>query len=214
MQNRQILEVIQSLLREYKEKDGGRSFVKNFGKRILNSDGEDQQAVLLFLLSELETNDNHLFSLARHTFSEIKAEKYSNQIEDIFIRNSELKEEKWRYQIIELLIELNHKPVSKSLDYYKFIKTHYDKNPNGTFFLLVKYCKIDKSRGYNLLAKYFASFGLTEIENSALIMDRLSFLTSFFDSNKELLIKDLVKLIHKNSTLVGNFFKERFPEIC
>lgn len=155
MNDSDIANIIKDIEKQYNAyKDGGRSFIQHLANKIQNTVDEDKVHIFDFFLDEIEQNVKGLYSVALQTIIELKQIELAPEIERIFIKNRNVKDEKWSYAIIETLLKLNYAtPI-----YYDFI-THYLKdNPGKGFFLLVQYCNVDPDKGVPLLSDFYSDF--------------------------------------------------------
>jgi len=200
MNDSDIVNVIKDIEKQYNAyKDGGRSFIQHLANKIQNTVDEDKVLIFDLFLDEIEQNINGLYSIALQTIIELKQIELAPEIERIFIKNRNVKDEKWSYAIIETLLKLNYAtPI-----YYDFI-THYLKdNPGKGFFLLVQYCNLDPDKGVPLLSDFYSEFFQGDSQMRRFLESRIGFLVDYFMENKQLDLGKLYKSVIAKNRMAG-----------
>lgn len=175
MTTKQIIEVINSFDKEYQDyKDGGREFITQLAKKLLNTIDEDRLEVIAFFLNEIRTNKNNFGQVALVTIVQMNASELGADIEAIYNEMWPVKDEKWRYSIIEALMKLRYTPP-KSL-YKDFVNAYLKDHPDDSFFLLVQYCIVDPEEALPLLSDYYVK-NLFDYKNQDYI---IGYICSYF----------------------------------
>ena len=207
MNNSDIANIIKDIKKEYNAyKDGGRTFIQHLAQKIQNTVDEDKTQVLNFFLQEIENNSHGLFSVALQTIIELKYISLAPEIEKIFIKNKGVKDESWKYSIIETLLKLNY--VASSSLYHDFIIDYMKTNPGKEFFILVLYCTIEPEKGMPLLSDFYAKFFHGNSQMQSFLESRIGFLVSYFTENNQLSLAELNRLVMLKNEIAGQNLKK------
>lgn len=202
MTTKQIIEVINSFDKEYQGyKDGGREFIKQLAKKLLNTVDEDRLEVIAFFLNEIRTNENNFGQVALVTIVEMNASELGADIEAIYNEMWPSKDERWRYSIIEALMRLRYTPPK--LLYKDFVNAYLKDHHDKSFFLLVQYCNVDPEEALPLLSEYYVT-DLSEVKNKDYI---IGYICSYFLKNPLNYFPDFVRLITKINKDAGFHLK-------
>jgi|WetSurMetagenome_2_1015567.scaffolds.fasta_scaffold78259_2 hypothetical protein len=207
MKDSEILEIINSYEHKFKNYgDGGRSEIKELALALnrVNNDNE-LKTIIDFFLREINSNRFGLRSLCLQTFVFAKKTSIAPELEKIYLSRQEEMSDYWKESLISAMMDLHY---TKPLDLYQsFINWHLVNHTGRAFYLIVKYCLIDKNEGIRLLSGYYlvylTSTDCFEYSNDQHIGHLIS---KFSEGNRHLLI-ELLNATFSKDKKVGLLLK-------
>lgn len=103
-----IINIIEDYSRRYNNGDGGREFVLQLSKKLLNTVDEDKKQVFNFFLNEIRYNNNGYREVAIVVIEQMKAKEIALDIERIYNDIASKMDDDWKLSIINSLMILQY----------------------------------------------------------------------------------------------------------
>ncbi len=209
MKNREIVESIEALAIEYKDyKDGGNALIKKLAFMIESTTDDEKTKLFDFFLSEIQYNDNKLWSLCLETLVEMNMVSLAAKLENIYIVEQRTKDDIWKFELINSMLKLQY----KSNIYTNYIKTLIIEKPGNGYFLLIYYSSINPDIALNILSDFYAKYLDSDKKIQVFVKSRLNFLFEYILKNSIHFVPKLVQVTSKKNKKAGLFLKKIFVE--
>lgn len=208
MNELEIVNTIKSLQKEsQKYKDGGRLFIKNLARKVLNISNAQKKYIVRFFIKEIRFNKYDLGGVSLATLEEMNASEIAYNIFQIYNDISEEKNEEWKRNIIESLLKLQYKAPKQF--YYDYITEYTKKDSSGyAYYLLVLYCNVDAEMALPLLSEFYTKNFDASNDIKGFIENRISFLIGYFFKNSKDYFPRLIELVSLKNKNAGQHLKK------
>jgi len=92
--------------------------------------------------------------------------------------------------------------------YYSYINYHIQKQTGREYFLMIQYCRVDFSKGSELLASYYANNLLSEKSSEYNNYHHIGYLITWFIDNLNVFLPEIIKLTNLKNEIAGKCLKQ------
>ncbi|MEN8251423.1 MAG: hypothetical protein ABFS32_21025 [Bacteroidota bacterium] len=207
MENNEILNIINEFEKDFKSyKDSGRSLIKQLSLNLNRADETNRKRFIDFFLEEIRTNKNNLWSLCLEVIVEANLVTVSSELESIYLSYSELKDENWREDMIMAMLRLNYEKPDGL--YNAYIMHHLENQTGRAFFLIVQYCRVNFTKGINLLSDYYANKLLSKDSPEYKNQHHIGYLIHWLINSPYDCLPEIIKQTGTKSKIAGNYLKQ------
>jgi hypothetical protein len=207
MEDNEIIDIISEFEKDFKSyKDSGRSLIKQLSLNLNRADETDRKRFIDFFLEEIRTNKNNLWSLCLEVIVEANLVTISPELESIYLSYSELKDENWREDMIMAMLQLNYEKPDGL--YNAFIMHHLENQTGRAFFLIVQYCRVNSTKGIDLLSDYYANKLLSKDSPEYKNQHHIGYLIYWLINSPFDCLPEIIKQTGTKSKIAGNYLKQ------